>query len=410
MFIVDNRQLRENCMRLLEFESKEILRKYKIPTPAGKLYSPKDRIDIDRAVVLKAQVPIGGRGKAGGVLDSSTSEEANNRIKDLFSTRIRGHKVKKVLVEDKVQAAQEFFMAIAYDTLAKAPVAIFSSSGGVDIEELANREPEKVLRETLQFRSGLPQYRAREIIAESGISGKLLLGLSGIFSRLADIFSDYDATLAEINPLALTEDGDLIALDCHLDIDDDAIFRQKVIAEIKQDETRVESAKRASKFERKAAEIDNLDHRGVAGRVIEFDGDMGLIIGGGGASLTAFDAIRAHGGKPANYCEIGGNPSVLKVKELTRLILSKPNVNKIAVIMNVVSNTRVDMVARGIVKGTIESGRKPADTIAAFRIPGAWEEEGAKILSKYGVSFLDRTVSIDEAARIAVEKMKTQPS
>jgi len=397
-------------LRLLEFESKKILRKYQIPTPDGKVFSPTDQIDIDRPVVLKAQIPIGGRGKAGGVLDSFTSEEANSCITNLFSTLIRGYNVKKVLVEDRVHAEHEFFMAVTYDTLAKSPIAIFSRKGGVDIEELADREPEKVRRENFQVWSGLPRYRAREIIAESGISGKLLLGLSEILSKLAEIFINYDATLAEINPLALTEDGRLIALDCHLDIDEDAIFRHKDIAEIKQDETRVESAKSTSKFEREAAAIDNLDHRGVAGRVIEFDGDMGLIIGGGGASLTAFDAIRAHGGKPANYCEIGGNPSVLKVKELTRLILSKPNVNKIAVIMNVVSNTRVDMVARGIIKGILESGKKPSETIAAFRIPGAWEEEGAKILSKYGVSFLDRKVSIDEAARIAVEKMKIWPA
>jgi len=155
-------------------------------------------------------------------------------------------------------------------------------------------------------------------------------------------------------------------------------------------------------FERKGMEIDNLDHRGVAGRIIEFDGALGLIIGGGGASLTAFDAVRAHGGSPANYCEIGGNPSVLKVKELTKLILSNPKIKKIAVIMNVVSNTRVDMVARGIVKGILEAGKIPSETVAVFRVPGAWETEGFKILSKYGVKFCDRTVSIDEAAKIAV--------
>jgi succinyl-CoA synthetase beta subunit/citryl-CoA synthetase large subunit len=137
--------------------------------------------------------------------------------------------------------------------------------------------------------------------------------------------------------------------------------------------------------------------------VIEFGGNLGLIIGGGGASLTAFDAIQAHGGQPANYCEIGGNPSVLKVKELTRHLLTKPGVEKVAVIMNVVSNTRVDLVARGIIKGILETGKNPGDTVAVFRIPGAWEDEGSKILSKYGVRFCDRTVSIDEAAKIAVE-------
>jgi len=142
----------------------------------------------------------------------------------------------------------------------------------------------------------------------------------------------------------------------------------------------------------------------VAGRVIEFDGNLGLIIGGGGASLTAFDAVQHHGGKPANYCEIGGNPSVRKVQKLTRHILSKPGVNSVSVITNVVSNTRVDLIARGIIKGVLESGRKPSEAIAVFRVPGAWEEEGFKILRKYDVPYCDRTVSIDEAARIAVQR------
>jgi succinyl-CoA synthetase beta subunit/citryl-CoA synthetase large subunit len=130
--------------------------------------------------------------------------------------------------------------------------------------------------------------------------------------------------------------------------------------------------------------------------------DLGLLIGGGGASLTAFDAIKRHGGRPANYCEIGGNPSVHKVAELTKLLLSRPGVNRIAVIMNVVSNTRVDLIARGVIKGILEAGRDPARTIAVFRVPGSWEDEGLKILQRYGVAFSDRTVSIDEAARRAV--------
>ena len=126
-------------------------------------------------------------------------------------------------------------------------------------------------------------------------------------------------------------------------------------------------------------------------------------------SLTAFDAVKAYGGNPANYCEIGGNPSVFKVKELTRHILSKAGVEKILVIMNVLSNTRVDLVARGVIKGVLEAGKKPSETIAIFRVPGAWEQEGFKILSRYGVHYCDRTVSIDEASKIAVEKMTILP-
>jgi succinyl-CoA synthetase beta subunit/citryl-CoA synthetase large subunit len=129
-----------------------------------------------------------------------------------------------------------------------------------------------------------------------------------------------------------------------------------------------------------------------------------LLIGGGGASLTAFDAIRRYGGQPANYCEIGGNPSVRKVAELTKLILSRPGVKRVAVIANVVSNTRVDLLARGVIQGILEVGKEPADTLAVFRVPGSWEEEGFAILQKYGVPYCDRTISIDEAARRAVAR------
>lgn len=388
-------------MRLLEHESKKILANYRIALPAGRLLGPEEPSTIDGPVMLKAQIPIGGRGKAGGILAAATAEEARQKAARLLESHLRGYLPKSVYMEEQVAVRQEFFMAVTYDTVAKAPLAIFSAKGGVDIEELAQREPALVRREHFTVGGRLPVHRARAIVADAGISGKLLLGLSAVLAALADLFLDYDATVAEINPLGLTEDGRLVALDCHLEIDDDALFRHADIAALEKDTGRVEGERRTSDFERQAAGIDSLDHRGVAGRVIEFDGNLGLIIGGGGASLTAFDAIRAHGGRPANYCEIGGNPSVLKVKELTRLILSKPGVDKLAVIMNVVSNTRVDLVARGIVKGILESGRDPARTVAVFRIPGAWEEEGFKILSKYGIPIQGRTVSIDEAARIA---------
>lgn len=390
-------------MRLLEHESKRILEKYRIPLPVGRLVGPGEPLTIETPVMLKAQIPVGGRGKAGGILEASDAEDAQQKISLLLQSNLRGYIPKSVYMEEKKAVRQEFFMGVTYDTVAKAPLAIFSPVGGEDIEELAQRQPELVRKEHFTIASRLPVHRAREIVAEAGISGKLLLGLSSVLSTIAEVFLDYDATVVEINPLGLMDDGRLIALDCHMEIDDDAVFRHADIAAIEKDIGRVEGERRMSDFERRAAGIDNLDHRGVAGRMIEFDGNLGLIIGGGGASLTAFDAIRSHGGRPANYCEIGGNPSVLKVKELTRLILSKPGVDKIAVIMNVVSNTRVDLVARGIVKGILESGKNPAGTVAVFRIPGAWEDEGFKILSKYGIPIQGRTVSIDEAAGIAAK-------
>src|SRR4029077_1190054 len=195
----------------------------------------------------------------------------------------------------------------------------------------------------------------------------------------------------------------------HVDLEGDARDKHaKLLAEIGigKDETR--EARPPAAVEIKGAEVDASDHRGVAGNVKEFDGDLGLVIGAGGGSLTLFDAIPKHGGRPANYCEIGGNPSVKKACGLTKLILSKPGVKKIAVMMNVVSNTRVDIVARGGIKGDVESARTPADTIAIFRIPGAWEDDGFKILKKYGVEYCDRTVPMYEAAGRAGAQVQSE--
>ena len=390
-------------MRLLEYESKEILATKGIPTPAGIVISRPGPVSLPPPVIIKAQIPLGGRQKAGGVAEALDQKEAEYRVEQMLSSTVRGYRVNKVLVEEQLDIAQEFYLGITYDTVAKEPIAIFSTAGGVDIEELAEQEPGKVQKRHFSVRTGLPEYMAREMISLTGISGRTLLGLSNILSLLAKIFLEHDATIAEINPLAQTTDGKRVALDCHLEIDDDALYRNPDSEEKEKDPNRIEGSRTASDFEKKAAEIDNLDQRGVAGRLIEFDGNLGLIIGGGGASLTAFDAVQRHGGHPANYCEIGGNPSVLKTKELTKLILSKPGVEKIAVIMNVVSNTRVDLMARGVIKGILEAGKDPSETIAVFRIPGAWEEEGFKILSKYGVVYCDRTVSIDEAAERALK-------
>jgi len=392
-------------MRLLEHESKEILQKYKIPVPKGRIVRSADEVVGDWPVVVKTQVPTGGRAKLGGIIPAKAEREAKEAASKLFSCEFDGYRATRILLEEQVEVAQEFYLSITYDTLAKAPIAIFSQEGGVDIEELAESEPGKIIREHFRIQSGLPTFKAREIVSRSNLCGKLLVGLGQILSSLAKLFVELDGTVAEINPLALTKDERLVALDCHLEVDDDALFRHPKLSRLCQDEGRFAGGRQSSWFERRAAEIDNMDHRGVAGRVIEFDGNLGLIIGGGGASLTAFDAVRTHGGRPANYCEFGGNPSVRKVTELTKLILTKPNVTKIAVISNVVSNTRADLVARGVIKGVLEAGRSPADTVVIFRVPGAWEDEAFKILAKYRVSHADRRVSIDEAAMRAVQAM-----
>jgi succinyl-CoA synthetase beta subunit len=285
---------------------------------------------------------------------------------------------------------------------------LFSDMGGIDIEEVAETHPEHVGRGHFSTLLPFSDYQAKQVVAQTGVSGAELTRLTPILARLARLFGELDLTLAEINPLARLADGSFVALDAHIEMEDEARPRQRTVLGglgIADDELR--EAHEPTPFEKAVKAIDAADHRGVIqGKDGGFHGDLGLVIGAGGGSLTLTDAVRSQGGKPANYSEIGGNPSVAKARGLATEVLKKEGVEKIAVMMSIVSNTRVDIVARGVIKACLDLGRDPAETIAIFRIPGAWEEEGFKILDKYGVEYCDRSVSMHEAARRAVEKVQ----
>ena len=393
-------------MRFYEFEAKAFLARQGIAIPTGRLARTPDEAagaasSVGFPAVLKSQVLSGGRMKAGAIRFADSAAEAREAAGAILGLEVRGRRPVGVLVEPRAAVAQEYYLGVTYDTLAKLPVAILSDRGGIDIEEVAEKEPEHISRRTFSSLLPLTEFPFKECVAALGFSGGELTTLAGVLFRLARAFLEHDLTLAEINPLARLEDGSYVALDCHIEMEDEAVGRQKALLEALGADPGGRAAREPTPLELRAAEVDASDHRGVAGRLVEFGGSLGLIIGGGGASLTAFDAVRRHGGQPADYCEIGGNPSVRKVAGLTKLILSKPGVERIAVIMNVVNNTRVDLVARGVIKGCVESGRDPAKTIGAFRVPGAWEEEGFRLLRHYGVEYFDRSISIDEAARRA---------
>jgi succinyl-CoA synthetase beta subunit/citryl-CoA synthetase large subunit len=399
-------------MRFYEYEAKALFARHGAPLLKGRVAKTSAEArdaarEIGGPVVLKSQVLTGGRMKAGGVKFAETPAEAEAAATAILALEIKGQKPRGVLVEQRAPVAKEYFAAVTWDGRRKLPVVVFSDMGGIDIEEVAEKHPEHVSRTHLSTLLPFSPHRAKEAIAAVGVSGDDLTRLTPIVATLIEVFLRYDLTLAEINPLGKLEDGRFLVLDGHVDLEADARDKHaKLLAELGVGKEETREARPPTAFEIRGAQVDASDHRGVAGNVKEFDGDLGLIIGAGGGSLTLFDAIRKHGGHPANYCEIGGNPSVKKACELTKLILSKPGVKKIAVMMNVVSNTRVDIVARGVIKGCIESGRKPAETIATFRIPGAWEDDGFKILRKYGVDYCDRKVSMFEAAGRAVARMK----
>jgi succinyl-CoA synthetase beta subunit/citryl-CoA synthetase large subunit len=399
-------------MRFFEFEAREIVKRAGIPvtdygfaTDAAQAREIAER--IGGPVVIKSQVLSGGRMKAGGVKFADTPEEAEEHAREILQLEIGGHMPRGVLVDPKAEVEQEYYAGVVWDGTRKRPVMIFSPVGGIDIEQVAAEQPDKVGRRHLSTILPRSDYQAKEVIAATGVSGSDLTRLTPIVRRLADVFAEKDMTLAEINPLGRLADGSFVALDAHMEMENEARPRHKaLLAELGVGEHETRLAREPTPFEIAGEEVDASDHRGVAGNVTEFDGNLGLVIGAGGGSLTLFDAVRAHGGKPANYCEIGGNPSVAKACGLAKLVLQKPGVERIAVMMSIVSNTRVDIVARGVIKACLELGYDPAEKIAFFRIPGAWEEEGFKILDKYGIEYADRSVSLNEAARRAVEKIQ----
>jgi len=398
-------------MRFYEYESKELFRRRGLPLGQGRVATRAEEAreiaaEIGGPVVLKSQVLSGGRMKAGAVKFADTPDECPALFDAILPIEVNGQKARSVLVEEKSPVAQEYFVSVTWDGRRKRPVLLFSDMGGIDIEEVAREHPEHVSKTHFSTILPLTPRIAKEAIGATGVSGSHLNRLTPIVFELMRIFLDHDLTLAEINPLARLDDGRFIVLDGHVDLEAEARSKHRALLTelgIGEDETR--QAREPTPFEIAGRKVNEADHRGVAGNVVEFDGNLGLVIGAGGGSLTLFDAVRNQGGRPANYCEIGGNPSVQKACKLTKLILAKPGVEKIAVMMNVVSNTRVDIVARGVVKGCIESGKDPAEVIAIFRIPGAWEDEGFKILEKYGVEYCDRNVSMYEAAGRAVAKL-----
>jgi succinyl-CoA synthetase beta subunit len=397
-------------MRFFEFEAREIVKRAGIPVTDFGFATSREEAKavaerIGGPVVIKSQVLTGGRMKAGGVKFADTPEEAGAHAEDILALEINGHMPRGVLVDPKAEVEQEYYAGVVWDGLRKQPVMLFSDMGGIDIEQVAEEHPTHVGRGHFSTLLPVSDFQAKQVIAQTGVTGSALNRITPILTRLAQLFLERDLTLAEINPLGRLADGSFVALDAHVEIENEARGRNAgLLKELGVGDEETRQAREATDFELAGEAVDAMSHRGVAGNVTEFDGNLGLVIGAGGGSLTLFDAVRAHGGKPANYCEIGGNPDVAKTAGLAKLVLSKPGVEKIAVMMSIVSNTRVDIVARGVIKACLDLGYDPAEKITIFRIPGAWEEEGFKILERYGVEYADRSVSLNEAARRAVEK------
>ena len=381
-------------MKILEFEAKALLADQGLRVPAGQVVTRPEQAEtmansLGRPVVVKAQVPASGRMKAGGIRFATTPAEAAAATSELMQSQVRGFPVEWVLVEERLEPVVELYVGVTYDGQTQMATVLAVRAGGIEVESNPN-----IVRRPYSLLAPFPEYVSREMAAELGIEGRPLVELAGIITLLARCFARWDSILLEINPLILDRRGEWWLADAHLELDDEAAYRQAAL--IARSPASLRLRDQRSEFERRAAEIDSTDHRGVAGRLVPFGGNLGLLIGGGGASLAIMDAVLDAGLKPANYCEIGGNPSVWKIKELTKLILTQPEVHRLAVIMNVVSNTRVDLVARGVIKGILELGLEPRDVVVAFRVPGSWEAEGQAVLEHFGVPSFGRQISIDQ--------------
>jgi len=362
-------------MKLYEFESKQLVAKYGIKIPQGKLFD--SGAAVDRAGVVKAQVLAGKRGKAGAIKMTSSVEDAKAAASQLIGSKVLGETVHRVLVEDKVDIAKEFFISITYDTRTKLPTLLLSSEGGIEIEELAKTAPGKLVRFGIDPQEGLPGWKAREIVKQAGFAPDLIAKVADVCERLYRCFASCDATIFEINPLALTAEGDLIAAGTAAIIDDDSMYRHKDFVAMFPPRSAFDRA--PTKLELEAKKIDEGDHRGIAGKYIELDGDIAMMTSGGGGSLTNMDALLKYGGKPANYTEYGGNPPTEKMYKLTKVILAKPGINGCWIAGGIASNTRVDVTFEGIAQALREM--KPKFPIV-IRRAGPGEKEGFEIMRK----------------------------
>jgi len=398
-------------MRLYEFEGKELLGNYGISVPKViALCSSDNPVKIDalqtEGGMVKAQILGGKRGKAGGVVVCDSFDTIHNTVERLLKSQINSEDVKCVLIEEKIVTKSEHYLSITYDTNAREPVVIFSKMGGIDIEELADEYPELVIKQHINPLLGLQDWQARNIAVKAGFREKEILKIADIIIRAWRCFVKEDARLIEINPLAQMADGNFIALDARLELDDDAAFRHKDRNNYSPRAVGVGREPTVRELEVKA--INAIDYRGTV-KYLELDGDIAFMAAGGGGSITCMDALVAAGGYPSNYTEYSGNPSKEKVYALTKAILSKPGLNGMWIVGAVANFTRVDTTMEGVIEALAEI--KP-DFPIVVRRSGPFEKEGLQLLRNAAERFgLDmeiygREIPMTSTAQILMDKVR----
>jgi succinyl-CoA synthetase beta subunit len=377
-------------MKLHEYQARELLERYGIPvTGGGVATTPEEarRIaeEIGLPVVVKAQVFVGGRGKAGGVKLAQTPDEAEAVAQQILGMHIKGLKVEKVLVAEAVSYQKEIYIGAVLDRGTKSVVMISSAEGGVEIEEVAASNPDAIIKMPADSRLGLLEFQARELAFSIGLTdGKQARQFAQIANALNHVFVENDASLVEINPLVIRDDGTLQALDSKVLIDESALFRHSDLVAIRDLSDEPEA-------ERKAREA------GIT--FIKLDGNIGCMVNGAGLAMATMDVIKLYGGEPANFLDIGGGAGKEKVKAAFEIILDDPNVQ--SVLINIFGGiTRVDEVARGIISALQEV---KTDIPIIARLVGTNEAEGRALLED---SLLIPAMTLAEGAQKAVDATK----
>jgi succinyl-CoA synthetase beta subunit/citryl-CoA synthetase large subunit len=397
--------------RVLENIGKELLKKSRIPVPDFGMaenaeWAIKLADQIGYPVVVKALVTMGERGKSGAVKFAQNREEAGKIAREMLSIKVGNFPVERLLVEKKLDIQKELYVSITYDTSQKMPVIIASSEGGVDIEEIAAKNPDKITKILVNPLKGFYEYQAKELASVLGLSGPVLQRATGVIWRLYNVFEQYDATILEINPLAITGDGDTVAAAILMGVDDDGLYRQPDLAgKVEAGSDRV--WRPLTELEKEMVAVDAAEsYRGTA-RYTEMEGgNIGFLCGGGGGSLLVYDALLRYGGKPANYTEFGGNPTATKVAGLVKGVLSKPGVKSFFMDANITNNTQTDVVAEGIIQAFQEKGLDAKTFPTVVRLAGVNDGEARRIFRNEGIEYYGDDVTMEDAARIIVEKMK----
>ncbi|MHC4944068.1 MAG: ADP-forming succinate--CoA ligase subunit beta [Planctomycetota bacterium] len=381
-------------MKIHEYQAKEIFSDYGIPVPRGKVATSAEKVgkifselNSDLCVV-KAQIHAGGRGKGGGVKLVRSAEEAKSAAEAIMSkplvthqTGPEGQPVKTLLIEEGSNIEKEFYVGLAVDRAISAPVLMASTEGGVEIEEVARKTPEKILKAAIDPNMGLQGFQARALAFKLGFTGKAVGQAVKIMIALGKIFMERDCSLAEINPLILTKEGDVQAIDAKMNFDSNGLFRQKKVVEYRdldeEDPREVEAAEYGLSY-------------------ISLDGNIGCLVNGAGLAMSTMDIIKLHGGEPANFLDVGGGADTEQVTKAFKIILTDEKVE--AILVNIFGGImRCDVIGEGVVAAAKEVGIKVPLVV---RLEGTNVEKGKAILKESGLNIISADSMADAAAKV----------